>query len=212
METIRNIYCIGRNYTAHAKELDNPIPDAPFIFLKPSHSAIFTSENRTISLPGQDGVVDYEEELVVQLKKDYHPNLPLESFLGEIALGIDFTLREVQTETKKKGLPWLSSKGFRHSAVLSKSISFTSEENFLNLSFSLLQNEKVVQVGEPRQMIFSLRVLLDHIWRKYGLQKGDIVFTGTPAGVGAVKDQDSFTMKLNDETLGTFKVLLNDTL
>lgn len=204
MDEIKNIYCVGRNYVAHAHELGNEVPSTPLLFMKPSHAATFAKLAPVISLPADSGAIHYEVELVVQLKTDYSPDRPLCEMIDHVALGIDFTLRDLQDQLKEKGLPWLPAKGFKDSAVLSNTIPFSSEADFNNLTFSLSINEKVVQQGTPQLMIFPLRTLLDYCWTHYGLKAGDLVFTGTPAGVGPTSFGDHFEFFIGSESLGSF--------
>lgn len=198
MTKIANLFCVGRNYAEHAKELNNAVPSQPMFFMKPSHAAYFLDTNDEIALPMNQGAVHYEIELVVRMKKPYADNLALEDVIAEVALGIDFTLRDVQQKAKDKGKPWLAAKGFKNSAILTKSVPFESEAWFNNLQFTLEKNGKLVQQGNPQQMIFSLREILGSCNQQFGLDKDDWIFTGTPAGVGETQEGDCFHLQLDD--------------
>jgi len=195
LESIRNIYCVGRNYAQHAKELGNDVPEEPMIFSKPTH-ALHPAEG-TLRLPGSIGEIHYETELVVHIASAYEQGKPLDQIIDGIALGIDWTARDVQTTLKEKRHPWLLAKGFRHSAVLGPFLPFHSLSEFEQLHFSLLKNGQLVQSGSPQQMIFPLEQLLVYIDQKFGLGKGDIIYTGTPAGVGAVQTGDQLELRLS---------------
>jgi 2-keto-4-pentenoate hydratase/2-oxohepta-3-ene-1,7-dioic acid hydratase in catechol pathway len=117
-EQIKNIYCIGRNYKAHALELGNAVPDQPMLFGKPTH-ALIAMDGSDIVLPGGSGEIHYEAELIIHIARPYEAGIRVDELVDRYALGIDFTLRDVQAELKKKGHPWLAAKGFRHSAPIS---------------------------------------------------------------------------------------------
>ncbi|MFD2744999.1 fumarylacetoacetate hydrolase family protein [Paenibacillus yanchengensis] len=211
-DTIKNIYCVGRNYAQHAKELGNDIPETPIIFSKPTH-ALHPAAG-TLHLPGNIGEMHYELELVVHIASSYERGKPLDRMIDAVTLGIDWTARDVQSDLKEKRHPWLLSKGFKHSAVLGAFQSFGSETSFEKLRFSLLKNGEVVQSGSPQQMIFPLRRLIAYIGEQFGLDKGDIIYTGTPAGVGAVQDGDRLEMRMsaeeNDEiSFGPLQIKMN---
>lgn len=196
MKKITNIYCVGKNYSEHVKEFDSVAPKSPMFFMKPTHAALFLQENNQVTLPMDQGSVHYEGEIVVYVKQAYQENMPLEDVVAEVGMGLDFTLRDVQWEAKKSGNPWLSSKGFKHSAPLTETVPFESEDWFNHLNFSLEKNSQTVQKGTPQQMIFPLRELLRSCEEQFGLAEGDIIFTGTPAGVGPVKPGDKLTLNL----------------
>lgn len=207
MTTIRNIYCVGRNYALHAQELNNAVPDAPMFFFKPTHAVAWTNGG-AIALPGSQGSVHYEAEWVIHIGRDFEKGVPADQLIDSMALGIDFTLRDVQTVLKKKGYPWLAAKGFLHSAVLTPFIGFPGIDACMEKDFSLEINAHEVQHGTIRQMIFDPQTLIDYCGTHYGLGAGDIIFTGTPAGVGQVADQDRFELKWGAARLGTFTAVL----
>jgi 2-keto-4-pentenoate hydratase/2-oxohepta-3-ene-1,7-dioic acid hydratase in catechol pathway len=208
-EHIRNIYCVGRNYALHAKELGNEIPDEPMIFSKPTHS-LHPADGK-LQLPGGAGEIHYEIEVVIRIASTYKQGARVEHCVDGIALGIDWTLRDLQTKLKEKRHPWLIAKGFTGSAVVTDFQPFTGIDSFERTEFSLIKNGQIVQAGSPKDMIFSIQQLIDFIGPRLGLGEGDIIFTGTPAGVGAIADGDSLELKLavKDEGLEqTFGPLL----
>lgn len=208
MESIRNIYCVGRNYGLHAAELGNDIPEEPMIFMKPTH-ALAPIEGQTIMLPGDRGEVHYEAELVVHIGRDYEAGVSIDSLIDSMALGIDFTLRDVQSVIKKKGQPWMPAKGFLNSAALSAFRPFSGFEEVRQTEFSLRINGVEAQRGNINDMIFNLQVIVDYIAKHYGLGKGDIIYTGTPAGVGAVRSGDRFELLWGLEAMGEFTIGLS---
>lgn len=207
MEPVTNIYCVGKNYAEHAKELNTEVPEEPLFFMKPTHALFLIDEASTVAFPDSLGEVHYEIELVVQLKNDYDPHAPLEASIGTTHLGIDFTLRQLQNELRQKGLPWFASKGFKQSAALSKAVPFVSETAFNQHRFALAINGKTVQEASPSLMVYPLRELCDYCHMHFGLKKGDILYTGTPAGVGRVHKQDVLSLTLDNETIGNITIL-----
>lgn len=204
---IRNVYCVGRNYRLHAAELGNEVPSEPMIFMKPSHAVI--PLNQEVVLPTGRGEIHYEVELVLRVARSYVPGISVDELIDEMAFGIDMTLRDVQTELKKKGSPWTAAKGFRNSAPLSKYIAFPGLEEIVNSDFTLIHNGAEVQRGNVKDMIFSLQQIVDYVAEQYGLGEGDLIFTGTPAGVGSVQDGDNLEITWNGESLGSGKINLD---
>ncbi|BAE85232.1 fumarylacetoacetate hydrolase family protein [Desulfitobacterium hafniense] len=198
---IKNIYCVGRNYLQHAKELNNAVPTSPFLFVKPTH-ALVEGQGQTIAMPKDQGNVHYEAELVVHVGKNYEPGMKAEAVIDKIAVGIDFTLREVQDELKKKGLPWLLAKGFPNSAVLSRWLPFEGLEGTAGHDFTLEKNGQEVQRGNIKEMIFDIPTIIEFCAQHFGLAEGDIIFTGTPAGVGVAAAGDHFVLKWKEEQVG----------
>jgi len=207
MPSIRNIYCVGRNYGLHAAELGNEVPEEPMIFVKPTH-ALVTIQGQAIPLPADRGEVHYETELVLHVGADYKPGMTVDQLVDQMALGIDFTLRDVQSVIKKKGQPWLPAKGFRNSAAVTGFEPFPGAEAVLRTEFSLRKNGTEVQRGNTNDMIFNLQVIVDYIAEHFGLGHGDIIYTGTPAGVGALRDGDRMELLWGERTLGQFSVQL----
>ena len=198
MHTIRNIYCIGRNYRLHAEELGNEVPKSPLVFLKPTHS-LAKANGQIISLPGNKGDVHYEAEWVLRIARPVTVGTPVDEAVSHMGLGIDFTLRDVQSKLKKKGHPWLPAKGFPNSAVLTTFMLFPGLKACESKSFSLFKNQKRVQRGKIDDMIFSPQQLVDYCAEHFGLGEGDIIFTGTPAGVGKVEENDHLELYWENE-------------
>ncbi len=201
MNSFKNIYCVGRNYIPHAKELKNPVPSSPFFFSKPTH-ALVEANGQEITLPGDRGTIHFEVELVIRIDKPYKKGLEVDELVGGMAVGIDFTLRDIQNELKKKGYPWLIAKGFPNSAVLSNFIEFPGIEECKKVDFALLKNGQQVQIGNIKDMVFDLQTIIDFSAEHFGLGKGDIIFTGTPEGVGPVSDGDHLSLLLGEQVLG----------
>ncbi len=178
------IFCVGRNYSDHAKELGNAVPEEPVIFMKPK-SALLQS-HAPFYYPEFSNELHYEVELVLHICKNgkYIPERQANKYYNKITVGIDFTARDIQNELKKKGLPWEKAKAWDNSAVVGKWIDITPELLKKQHIFSLLNNETKVQDGNSKDMIFSFDHIVSHISNYFSLNIGDLVFTGTPAGVG----------------------------
>ncbi|OCT11939.1 fumarylacetoacetate hydrolase [Paenibacillus pectinilyticus] len=204
---IRNIYCVGRNYRAHAAELGNDVPDQPMIFTKPTH-ALAAIDGGALALPSDQGEIHYETELVLHIAKPYTEGVKVDEIVDQYALGIDFTLRDVQNVIKKKGQPWLPAKGFLKSAPITAFRPFPGASQLTESNFQLRKNGQVVQDGNIGLMIFDLQTLIDYIAKHYGLGPGDIIYTGTPEGVGPVKDGDHVELLWGEESFGHFTVTL----
>lgn len=197
-----NIYCVGRNYQKHAEELGNDVPEKPLLFSKPTH-AFIAADGRTVPLPKNQGTVHFETELVFKLARPYEHGMQPEDCIREMAVGLDLTLRDVQNELKHAGHPWLLAKGFPNSAVVTSFFSFEGVAALASSSFSLTVNGHQKQKGRPSQMIFGLSSLLEYCHRHFKLGEGDLLFTGTPEGVGPVNTGDTFEMRFNKEIKGT---------
>lgn len=182
------ILCIGRNYAEHARELGNEVPTEPVIFMKPD-TAILKGNNFYLPEFSQD--IHYELEVILKISKGgkYISEEHAPNYYNEIGLGIDFTARDLQSKLKEKGLPWELSKGFDGSAVVSN---FYQKENFdlKNLNFTLLKNKQEVQNGNTSLMIFSPEKIIAFVSKYFTLKVGDLIFTGTPKGVGKVNEND----------------------
>ncbi|MFC7680859.1 fumarylacetoacetate hydrolase family protein [Paenibacillus sp. GCM10028914] len=202
---VNNVYCVGRNYRLHAAELGNAVPEEPMIFLKPSH-AVVPLDGSSLTMPQGRGSVHFEGELVIQAAKDYIPGMKVDELVEVMALGIDFTLRDVQSVLKEKGHPWTAAKAFKNSAPLTPFITFPGNDQLLQTDFTVLKNGVEVQRGNAEDMIFSLQTIIDYIGEHYGLGKGDLIFTGTPAGVGPAESGDVFELFWGDERLGGCKI------
>lgn len=179
------VICIGRNYSDHAKELNNPVPSKPMIFMKPP-SALLVN-NKPFYYPEFTNDLHYELELVVKMCKNGRHIQPsyAHKYYEQVALGIDFTARDLQTECKQKGHPWEIAKGFDGSAPISDFISI-DKVNRNAIEFELHKNGTLVQKGNTKDMIFSIDQIIVYISKFFKLQMGDIIYTGTPAGVGPV--------------------------
>lgn len=187
-----SIFCIGRNYVAHAQELGNEVPTSPVIFMKPSASLLADEKNFTI--PSFTNDLHYEGELVLRVSKQ-GKNLRAVNVLDycdAITVGIDFTARDLQAKLKEKGLPWEKAKAFDDSAVLGKWILLTSAILDQPIHFSLHKNATVVQDGDSSLMIFSLATILESITEYFTIYPGDLIYTGTPVGVGPTLKGDVF--------------------
>lgn len=183
------IICIGRNYIEHAKELNNPVPEKPVVFMKPS-SALLVN-NKPFYYPEFTKDLHHEIEVVLKIcKNGRHVQKEFaSSYYDQVALGIDFTARDLQTDCKKKGQPWEIAKGFDGSAVLS---TFLPLEQFNQhaIEFYLEKNGEKVQEGNTKDMIFSFDDIIVYVSQFFKLQVGDLIYTGTPAGVGPVQVGD----------------------
>ena len=187
IKKIENIYCVGRNFEGHAKELGNKVPSSPLIFQK-SNSTINFSEK--IQVP-KNKTIEHELEIVVLIGKDGVPKNSNEaqSFISGFSIGLDLTDRALQGELKKKGFPWIAAKSFNGSAVVDKNFQLECPKEFyLNV------NQELRQRGNLKDMIFSFEDILVHISKIVELKKGDIVFTGTPEGVGPLESGDQVEM------------------
>ncbi|WP_299175782.1 fumarylacetoacetate hydrolase family protein [uncultured Allomuricauda sp.] len=195
------LICIGRNYTAHIEELENEKPKEPVVFIKPD-SAILPKE-QDFYIPEFSNDVHYEVEVLVKIKKvgKHITKQFAHTYYDEIGLGIDFTARDLQTELKSKGLPWEKAKGFDGSAVVGKWLPKTKYENLDKLGFSLLKNGEKVQNGNTSLMLWKIDELISYVSTYFMLKKGDILFTGTPAGVGKVSPNDYLSGTLEGENM-----------
>lgn len=179
------VICIGRNYSDHAKELNNPVPSKPMIFMKPP-SALLVN-NKPLYYPEFTKDLHYELELVVKICKNGRHVQPefAHKYYEQVALGIDFTARDLQSECKKKGHPWEIAKGFDGSAPISDFVSI-DKVNRNAIEFELQKNGALVQKGNTKDMIFSIDQIIVYVSKFFKLQMGDMIYTGTPAGVGPV--------------------------
>ena len=184
------IFCIGRNYADHAKELNNPVPAEPLIFMKPPTALLVA--NKPFYYPEFTQDLHYEGEIVLRVAKNGRSVQPefAHRYYDAVAFGIDFTARDLQDQLKKKGHPWEIAKGFDRSAPLSRFIPLGELQNAQDIHFQLKKNGEVVQDGRTRDLLFPFDTLICHISRYFTLFKGDYIFTGTPAGVGAVQIGD----------------------
>jgi 2-keto-4-pentenoate hydratase/2-oxohepta-3-ene-1,7-dioic acid hydratase in catechol pathway len=187
-----SIYCIGRNYVAHAKELGNEVPTSPVIFMKPSTAMLNKGEHLTIPSFTKD--LHYEAELVLRVNKiaSKVKNAHVMDYCDAISVGIDFTARDIQNVLKAKGLPWEKAKAFDDSAVIGEWIPLT-EDMFENpFHYSMTQNGNTVQEGDSSLMIYGLPQIIESITEFFTLYPDDLIYTGTPAGVGPTHQGDVF--------------------
>lgn len=200
------IICVGRNYAAHAKELNNPVPEDPVIFLKPDSSLLRNNED--FFLPAYSNDVHHECEIVLRVGKEgkYIDRQFGESYIDAIGLGIDFTARDIQSRAKEKGLPWTLAKGFHGSAPVSAFIDKSRYPDLRNLRFQLQVNGQTRQQGFTGDMIFDIGFLIEFITRYMVIKKGDLIFTGTPEGVAKVNAGDRLEAFLEGESLLSFNV------
>ncbi|TXB61697.1 fumarylacetoacetate hydrolase family protein [Phaeodactylibacter luteus] len=183
------IICIGRNYAEHAKELNNPVPSQPVVFMKPP-SALLVN-NKPFYYPEFTQDLHHEVEVVLKIGKNGRHVQPefAGDYIEEIGLGIDFTARDLQSELKAKGKPWELAKGFDGSAVLGSFVP-TSQVNLNAIEFELKKNGAVVQKGNTKDMLFSFEAIIVFVSQYFKLQMGDLIYTGTPPGVGPVQIGD----------------------
>jgi len=184
------IICIGRNYAAHAKELNNPVPKEPLFFIKPD-SAILRN-NDDFYLPEFSNYVHYEAEIYVRIHKK-GKNIQekfAHKYYNEIGIGIDITARDIQAVCKQEGLPWEKAKGFDGSAPMSKLLPLSDFENVNAINFELHINGKVVQKGFTGDMLFNVNQIIAEASKYFMFKIGDVIFTGTPAGVGKLNTDD----------------------
>lgn len=192
------IICIGRNYAEHAKELGNEIPEKPVIFMKPDTAVL--KKGSDFYIPEFSDDIHYELEVVLKISKGgkYIQEENAANYYDEIGLGIDFTARDLQAKLKEKGLPWELAKGFDGSAVVSE---FFKKEDFdmKNLNFSLMKNKEKVQDGNTSLMLFTPEKIIAFVSQYFTLRVGDLIFTGTPKGVGKVSENDILEAFLEDK-------------
>jgi 2-keto-4-pentenoate hydratase/2-oxohepta-3-ene-1,7-dioic acid hydratase in catechol pathway len=201
------IICIGRNYADHVKELNNDMPDEPVIFLKPDSAII--PKGQPFFYPDFSTDVHFEVELVIKICKlgKRIDEKYASTYYTEIGLGIDFTARDIQRQCKEKGLPWEKAKAFDHSAPLSPEFIPVSEiEDLGNLDFRLEKNGEIVQEGNTSQMLFPINRLIVETSKYFTLKIGDLIFTGTPKGVGPVQIGDKLVGYIGDKKMFDLKV------
>ena len=199
------IICIGRNYAKHIEELDNEKPKEPVIFMKPD-SAVLLKNNPFIIPPfSQD--IHYEVEILVKINRigKFIDQKFAHKYYDEIGLGIDFTARDLQSKLKEKGLPWEKAKAFDGSAVIGKFYN-KSALDLENIKFQLLKNGQVVQDGESSHMLWKIDELIAYVSQYFTLKIGDVIFTGTPAGVGRVETNDQLTGVMEGKEMFQIKI------
>lgn len=200
------IICIGRNYIEHAKELNNPLPKEPVFFLKPDSAIV--RKNHPFFYPDFSKEIHFETEIVLKICKvgRHIPKRFAHNYYKEIGIGIDFTARDLQRKCKEKGLPWEIAKAFDYSAPIGK---FIKKDNFKNISdieFSLKINGEIKQEGNTKDMIFSFDQIISYVSQFISLKMGDLIFTGTPKGVGPIEIGDHLEAFIGPDKLLDFKI------
>ncbi len=200
------IICIGRNYADHAKELNSPIPKEPVIFLKPD-TALLPNKNPFI-YPSFSKEVHHEVEIVIKINRlgKHIEEKFAHKYYSEIAVGVDFTARDIQQQCKEKGLPWEKAKAFDGSAPISKFTPISQFEDINNLKFGIQINGESKQLGNTKDMLFNFNQLVAYVSKFFTLKIGDLIFTGTPAGVGPVQINDKLDCFIEDKKLLSFNV------
>lgn len=204
--TLGNIFCIGRNYAEHVKELKNAKPTEPVVFMKPTSAIIQAGED--IRLPDYSHDVHHECELIIYIDKEANSVSQQRAldYVGGYGIGLDLTARDVQSQLKTKGLPWTKAKGFRSAACVSHFISPKLIDDINAQQFSLKVNGELRQQGNTKDMMFPCAEIISYLSEVYGLQAGDIIYTGTPAGVAALKSGDELELIWTDKIDVKFKV------
>ena len=200
------IICIGRNYVNHAKELGNDITSEPLFFLKPETA--IQPKGHPFFIPDFSNDIHYEVELVIRINKTgkYIEEKFAHTYYSQIGLGIDFTARDIQEKCKAKGLPWEKAKGFDGSAQISRNFIDKSDLDLNNISFSLQKNGGQVQQGNSKEMYFNFDAIITYISKFYTLKIGDLIYTGTPEGVGPVEAGDKLKGFIGEKEM--FKVVI----
>jgi 2-keto-4-pentenoate hydratase/2-oxohepta-3-ene-1,7-dioic acid hydratase in catechol pathway len=200
------IICIGRNYAEHAKEMNAPVPTEPVLFMKPETALL--QKNEPFYYPEFSKDIHHEVELVLKISKMGRHIEPqfANRYYDEIGIGIDFTARDIQAKCKEKGLPWEKAKAFDHSAPIGKFLPKTKFPLMDDIRFHLDVNGKKVQQGTTEDLLFSFDHLISYVSKFFTLKKGDLIFTGTPEGVGPVKIGDRLEAYIGQEKLLDFEI------
>lgn len=204
---IGHIFCVGRNFRKHAAEMGSDAPEKPMVFQKPAHS-LACAGGDVLRYPNDCGAIHYEVEIVLYIGKQVKEGFSVDEVVTDMALGIDMTMRDVQSELKQKGHPWLLAKGFKNAAVVTDFWSFPGVHACKEKNFSLYKNDECVQKGNIKDLIFDFQTLLTYIHEHIGLNQGDVVYTGTPEGVGPLSDHDTFELFWGTKRKGQFRVQL----
>jgi acylpyruvate hydrolase len=200
------IIAIGRNYAAHAKELNNPLPSSPVIFLKPDTALL--KDNKPFYIPEFSSDIHYELEVVLKVCKEgkHIQEKFAANYYEEVGLGIDFTARDIQSIHKEKGLPWELAKAFDNSAAVSNFIPKETIKDLYDLQFELKINQESRQNGNTKNMLYSYEKIIAFVSKYITLKKGDLIFTGTPEGVGQVRPGDRLEAWLDGQQLLNFEI------
>ncbi len=195
------IFCVGRNYVAHAKELDNEIPDEPVIFMKPKSALL--QPHTPFYYPEFTNELHYECELVLRISKNgkYIQDKFANKYYDAVTVGIDFTARDIQNELKEKGLPWEKAKAWDNSAAIGKWIVLSNIKSKKDINFCLYKNKELVQQSNANLMIHNFDKIVSYISTFFSVNIGDLIFTGTPAGVGEAVVGDELEGFIEDESL-----------
>ncbi|NRA92437.1 MAG: fumarylacetoacetate hydrolase family protein [Psychroserpens sp.] len=200
------LICIGRNYTAHIEELENEKPKDPVVFLKPDTAILL--KKQPFFIPDFSDDVHHEVELLVKIKKvgKYIDKKFAHKYYDEISLGIDFTARDLQAELKSNGLPWEKAKAFDGAAVIGNWVPKSQFNDVNDINFTLKKNHEIVQSGNTQLMLWKVDEIIEYVSKFFTLKIGDVIFTGTPAGVGKVFANDRLQGFIEDEEVFTIKV------
>lgn len=200
------IIAIGRNYAEHIEELNNERPSAPVVFMKPDTAVL--KNNMPFFHPDFSQNIHHEVELVLKINKEgkYIKKEFAHRYFDEIGIGIDFTARDLQDQCKSKGLPWEIAKGFNGSAPVGQFLSVSEFKDFNDINFHLLINGEQRQKGNTSMMLFDFGVIIEYVSQFFTLKKGDLIFTGTPAGVGKVNIGDRLEAFIEDQKLLDFEI------
>lgn len=200
------IVCIGRNYAAHIEELNNERPNEPVVFIKPDSAVL--PKQQDFYIPDFSNDIHYEVEVLVKIKKVGKHIAPefAPSYYGEIGLGIDFTARDLQSKLKEKGLPWEKAKGFDGAAVIGEWLPKSHFKDVNDLNFTLSKNGEVVQQGNTGLMLWKIDEIIAYVSTFFMLKKGDVIFTGTPSGVGRISPNDYLSGSLENKELFTVTI------
>lgn len=200
------IICIGRNYTKHIEELENEKPEHPVVFCKPDTAILL--KKQPFFIPDFSDDIHYEVEILVKINRlgKYIDKKFAHKYYDEIGLGIDFTARDMQSHLKAKGLPWEKAKAFDGSALVSKWVSKSKFEDINNINFQLSKNNEVVQDGNTSLMLWKIDELIEYVSKYFTLKIGDIIFTGTPAGVGKVVANDVLKGYIGEQEMFSIKI------
>lgn len=200
------IICIGRNYTEHIKELENEKPTDPVVFLKPDTSILL--KKQPFFIPDFSDDVHYEVEVLVKINKigKHIDKKFAHKYYDEIGLGIDFTARDLQSQLKAKGLPWEKAKSFDGAAVIGNWLQVSEFKDVNAIEFSLKKNDNIVQLGNTSHMLWKIDELIEYVSKYFTLKIGDIIFTGTPSGVGRVIANDKLKGFIENKELFSITV------
>lgn len=200
------IICVGRNYTEHITELDNERPEAPVLFLKPDTAVL--SRRQPFYIPDFTKDLHYEVEVLVKINRvgKHIEEKFAHKYYDEIGLGIDFTARDIQQKMKEKGLPWEKAKAFDNSAIIGEFISKDKFSSMEDIPFRLQKNDEVVQESNTSHMLWKIDELISYISQYFTLKTGDVIFTGTPAGVAAVTEGDKLEGFIADKSMFTVDI------